>query len=168
MILSFLLALFAMLFFSTFIPSIYLCWFAPFLALTFQRKTLHTSLWLAFMSGIFLDLFTTETRFGFYVLISIFCTLICHRFRHFFFAERLLSLPLYSGLISLLFSLLNIIFHPSFFSIKTFFGSILLSPISNIIYSLVWFTLPLHLYYFKSRYESSHVLQSTSLKLRKK
>lgn len=148
--LAFVLSLFALVFFTAFTPSFRLCWFAPFLALVFQKKSLQTSLWIAALSGLILDVFASETRFGFFTLISGFSTICCHRFRRFFFEERLLSIPLYAGSISIVFSLLHLILHPSLLSIKTLLGSVLLFPILDASYTLVLFTLPVYLcrYFF--------------------
>lgn len=145
--LAFFLAFFAFLFWTLFFPNLRLFCFAPFLALTFQRKSLQTSLWIAAFCGLFLDLLGSATHFGFFSLVTALCTLFCYRFRHAFFEDRLFSVPLYTALISSVFSLLHLFLFPSLLSIKGILGSVLILPVLDALYAFLWFTCPMVLYH---------------------
>lgn len=148
---SFFLALAAFLFSTAFFPSIRLIHFAPFLALTFQRKSLLPSLWMATGCGLLMDLFASNLRFGFFSFLAALTTFFCHRFRRFFFEEKKRSLPLFTALISSVFSFLHLLFVPSLFTGKTLLGSCIVFPILDALYAFFWFCAPLLFYDFFTR-----------------
>lgn len=143
---AFFFAFFASIFSTIFFPSFRFFYFAPFLAIVFQKKSLQKSIWIAGLSGLILDLLGSATPLGAFSLIFVLCTLVCYRFKHVFFEERLLSLPLFTSLISSTFSLFHIFLFPSMFSIKALLYTVFMLPIFDGIYAFFWFTCPFTLF----------------------
>ena len=62
-----------------------------------MRTSLLTSLWLAFLSGLIIDLLSAELRFGTYALNYSLATLILYNQKRHFFEDKPLSpLPLFT------------------------------------------------------------------------
>ncbi|NGX37574.1 MAG: hypothetical protein K1000chlam2_00730 [Chlamydiae bacterium] len=147
MIFPFLLALFALLFSTSIFPFLRLLVFTPFFAIAFQKKTFLQSLWIAALCGLLVDLMSSNTRFGLYSLSHVICAGATYRFRRHFFEESILSIPLYTGLISFTLSLIQtLLIYPSLF-FSLFFTSCLLMPLADVAYAFFWFTCPLMVYH---------------------
>lgn len=107
---AFFLALGVALFGSVFWPGLRLFAFAPFLALVFMRSSFLTALWIALATGLIIDLLSSQMRFGSYSLIyTLAAVLTYHQKRH-FFADKPLALSLYTAVISLVASSLELTF----------------------------------------------------------
>lgn len=112
--------------------SLRLFYFAPFLTIVLQRSSLPNSLiWAAICGGI-IDLLGSPFPLGVSTLLTLFCTLICFRFRKWFFEENIFSIPLYTILFSSLFCLLQLSGLPF---------SLLMSLLDGL-YAFFWFTCP--------------------------
>jgi rod shape-determining protein MreD len=148
MFLPFLLALSAAIFGSIFLPSFHMMAFAPFLALAYMRKSLLSSLWLALFSGIFIDLTTSEMRFGMHALCYLLVTFLLYKQKRHFFDDQPIALSIYTALISALASLILLIFRRIPFTPSFFFTDLFLMPALDAIYAFFWFTCPLRLYHY--------------------
>jgi len=149
--LAFFLALCALFFNSLIFPGIRLIAFAPFLALVFQKKDFLPSLWIALGCGLFIDLCTTDVRFGLFSLGYLLTACLCHKQRNLFYEERIFSLSFYTILISACFSIIQFSLMTSFnrklyFNAVTAFNNFLLMPLLDGISAFFWFTCPLLLY----------------------
>lgn len=137
----FLLALIALLLAPNVFPSVRLLTFSPFFALVFLRKNFLTSLWIACLCGLILDLFTVDIRFGVFALCSAATAAVTFKFKSYFYEDNLFSIPLYTALISAVFSAIQFILlqHPVSFNL-------LLMPILDACYGFIWFTVPRMVY----------------------
>jgi hypothetical protein len=137
----FLLALIALLLAPNVFPSIRLLTFSPFFALVFLRKNFLTSLWIACLSGLILDLFTVDIRFGVFALCSAATAAVTYKFKSYFYEDNFFSIPLFTALISTVFSIIQFVLlqHPVSFNL-------LLMPLLDAIYGFVWFTAPRMVY----------------------
>ncbi|MGE5196438.1 MAG: rod shape-determining protein MreD [Anaerolineae bacterium] len=157
--LPFLLALFATLFGHIFFQ-MHLMTFVPFLALTIIRKSLLFSLWIAFLSGLVLDLLGSELRLGFFALNYSLTTLLTYRQKKHFFEDKAFSLVLFSLILSCTSTAIQAILFNIFgakvldakvlFSWKFILTELVLMSFLDALYALLWFTLPMRCYvYFK-------------------
>lgn len=148
MSLPFLLALSATIFGSIFLPSFHMMTFAPFLALAYMRKNFLSALWLAFFSGILMDLTSSEMRFGMHALSYVLVTLFLYKQKHHFFDDQPLALSIYTALISSFTSLILLIFRRLAFTPSFLFTDLFFMPILDAVYAFFWFTCPLQLYHY--------------------
>lgn len=87
-------SLLATLIIPIFTPSLRLFFFAPFLVIFVYKNKLSSSLWMAFFSGLFLDLLTTGNRLGLLTLNITLATLLLCQLKPYFFEDRLSTIPL--------------------------------------------------------------------------
>ncbi len=148
---SFLLALFAALFFSVFFPSLHLSFFVPFLALTYHAATFSKALWISVICGLILDLISSEFRFGLHTLTFVITTLLLYSQKKHFFEDKPLAFSLFSSAIAAVSIFLQFILVHLFdrgipFSVlSTFLDGIVMSAIDGV-YAFLWFTCPLRVY----------------------
>lgn len=144
----FALALFALSFGTLFFPSIRFIVFAPFFAIVFQRKNMGSSLWIATLCGLCVDLLSSDLRFGAFAVCSLVAAAITHNLRNYFFEEKLLSIPLYTALISIVFSAAQFFFirHLITINLQWTLSTFLVMPMIDALYGFVWFTCPKLLY----------------------
>ncbi len=138
---SFFLALFGLLFGTVFFPSIRFFSFSPFLALFFQKKDFHKSLWAGAFTGLILDLTSSHIRFGLFTLCGLFTAFISHRGRKWFSEYSLFTIPFYTVVISIIFTLIQGILISHYFHPVS-----LITPLIDGLYGFIWFTCPLYLY----------------------
>jgi hypothetical protein len=128
-------------------PEFPLMAFSPFLALVCLRAPLLKSLWLAVISGLFLDLLSSGERLGFYLLPYLLTLLLLHRYRKHFFEDRMVSFSLYCASISsvttLWMALFSLVSGPRFTWTWEFFAvDLLLLPCFDGVIGFVLFVLP--------------------------
>ncbi len=145
--LAFLLALTALLFQGLYLPHISILAFAPFLALISLSLPLSTTLWLSFLSGVLIDLFS-EDPMGLHALNYVLTTALLYRLRSLFSAERPFHLSLFTALISLFSTLFQLILLFLFdrrvpFNGKWIFADLFAMPLVDALYAFVWFAVPL-------------------------
>ena len=149
---AFLIALASLLFF----PSTHLVFLAPFLIISLYKYPLISALWRALGCGLLFDLLSSTPLFGQTALIYSLATLFLFPQRLNFFEDKLSTLPLMTGLFSLLTTLLNgfllfFIGRPLNLHwpmvITDFIG---MSMIDGV-YGLLLFTLPFQIYTFFSK-----------------
>lgn len=144
----FALALLALLFGANAFPSIRLLTFAPFFAIVFQRKNFLTSLWIACLCGLLIDLFTIDIRFGVFALCSAVTAGLTFKLKDHFYEENLFSVPLYTAVISAVFSAVQflLIRHLVTFNLQLIVSSLIVMPLVDALYGFVWFSCPRMLY----------------------
>jgi hypothetical protein len=142
---SFGLAFFASLFFSAIFSPLHFIFYAPFLILALSRLSLLTCLWLALLSGLLFDIFSTS----FFALSSInylFATLCFYPGKK-LFNEKPISLSIASMLFSLYFALLQFFLFLLFKKTSAFLPSLIAifftTPLINALYALFWFVIPM-------------------------
>src|ERR1700722_15018287 len=154
--LPFILSLTVALFGSAIFPSIRLFAFAPFLALVFMRFSLLNALWFALAIGFLVDLLSTEMRFGAFSLIYCLTTVLTYHQKRHFFDDKPLALSLYTGLISIVASSLELLFLYALdahmplnwlvVSVDVFGMSVL-----DALYAFICFTCPIKIYQYLQR-----------------
>lgn len=140
-----------------------LCFYASFLAAYSMEKPLSQSLWAAFGTGLFFDLFATSLPFGSFAAIYTLTMLILHSQKGHFYSDSLLSFALLSTFFSLSISTMHLItlqaLTPGYtLGIKGFLSSLLFMPFVDGLLAIIWFALPLKGYrYLRKRYARSWV-----------
>lgn len=152
LIIPFCLALFAALFATVFFPHSRILSFAPFLAIVYMRKNFATSLWIAALCGLILDLLSSQLRFGLYSLNFCLTTLLVYHQKRHFFDDKPLALSLFTALISCISSavllFLVCIFDKTFpFNWTLIVSDLIGMSIIDAIYAFFWFTCLIKLYY---------------------
>lgn len=147
-LIPFLLSLFAAIFGSVFFPKIHLIAFAPFLAIVFTRKNFVTSLWLACLCGLIIDLLSSQFRFGMHGLNYCLTTILIYHQRKHFFEEKTLALCLFTALVSAVSTTLQFFLLSAFdagfnFSWSLIVTDFILMSILDGIYAFLWFVMPL-------------------------
>ncbi len=139
------------LFATAFIPHIKLLPFAPFLAILYNRKSFQSSLWLASLCGLILDLLSSEFRLGIHALnFGLTSFFLYHQKRH-FFEDKPLALSLFTLLISVVTTvaqllLISIFDRPLPLSFRLLATDLMLMPVADAIYAFLWFSCPMLLY----------------------
>lgn len=128
-------------------PSIHLLYFVPFIVLTFYRTPFNQALWWSFGCGLFLDLYSSQTRLGTYALNYCLSTLCLYRYNSHFFEDRLSTLPamtfFYSCVSQFIQSvLLFAIDFPFHFSWNWVQTDLLMIPLQTSLYGVLAFHLP--------------------------
>lgn len=166
----FFIALLCTLFSTAVYPYIHLIPFTAFLALLYVRTSLIVSLWIALGCGLLLDLINSDLRFGFYALNTCLVTLLLHRQKKHFFAEKPHSICVLTGLISASMTVLQWIFYCAAhlecnLSWKLLFIDFLLLPICDGMAVFLWIYLPIILFiYSKKMHWKAMIRRSSSYK----
>ncbi len=153
---SFLLATFSSVFFTALFPQTHLFYYAPFLAILFIDSSLIISLWISCLCGFIIDALST-TPMGMHTLGY---TLLCFslfRLKR-FFNDKPMNIPIFTIVLSMGFSIIEIIIL-SIFQKNLSPGSswiisdLLVMPIFDGIYSIILFVVPMKLIYlFKNQF----------------
>lgn len=152
----FLLALSVAILGTVFFPTIRLFAFAPFLALVFIRADFVTALWVAAITGLLIDLLSSQMRFGAYSFCySLTAALVYHQKRH-FFVDKPLALSLYTALIASLCSSLELLFLYALdacppVNVRLFLIDILGMSLLDGVYAFLCFTCPMKIYPYLKR-----------------
>lgn len=129
-------------------PSVKLFYFIPFLIRCYYRKSLNACLFIALITGLFIDLFSAHSRFGMYSANYVVTTYLLYQQKRNFFEDSYSTLPVMTFLFSLLSTLVQLILmllldnsmiRLSFFFLVTDF--LLMSFLDAVFAGLV-FTLP--------------------------
>ena len=151
MLFPYLLSILGLVFNNVFFPQVHLFVFAPFLALLVIRKNRLSALWIAALSGLTLDLLSSNIRFGLYALSFLITILVIYKLKNLFFEEKAHALAVFSALVAFVFtliesSLLSFFGHPPPFTLMSLSIDLVLLPILDGIFSFFWFSFPLKLY----------------------
>jgi rod shape-determining protein MreD len=147
----FALASFFALFGTAFLPHVKILAFAPFLALLYNKRTFQSSLWLASLCGLAVDLLSSEFRLGLYALNYCLATLLLYRQKRHFFEDKPLALCLFTLLISVVSTVLQLLLISIFdkalpLSGKMLVTDLLIMPLLDTAYAFLWFSCPMMLY----------------------
>jgi rod shape-determining protein MreD len=151
LIFPFSIACFFALFESALFSSVKLFAFSPFLAFLYNRSNFQTSLWIASLCGLLIDLFSSEFRFGTHALGLCLTTLLLYRQKKHFFEDKPIALCLFALLIAATSSLLQLLLISIFdralpFSMGLLATDLVLMPLVDASYAFVCFCCPMLLY----------------------
>lgn len=149
LILAFLLALTALILQGLLIPHIALLAFAPLIALVTLRSPLPRALWLSALAGVLMDLLSDDPM-GLHALNYVCISALLFRVRQHFSHDQPFHLSLFSGLVSLLSTSLQLILLFLFdkkipFGGRWIFADLIGMPAIDALYAFVWFAAPLAL-----------------------
>lgn len=138
---------FAAVFFPKIFPSLGLVFFAPFLAIACIRLPFIPSLSLALFSGLAMDCMSSSFPFGIQIFINCFIVLLLHRFKYHFFEEKMISIAVYTAIFSFFYTisslfLFSLFEHPVPFSWRGIISDLIIMPLIDGIYGIIWFSLP--------------------------
>lgn len=158
--LPFLLAVLAFIFERQALP--FISFFIPFLAVILIRKSETFSLFSALGIGLYLDFLSFDVPFGFVCFTYFFAALFLLPLRRLFLEEGSFSLAAISYLLSFFIKVLSVfllkIMKPvTLFSFSSLAKELLLIPLFDALYALIWFTTPLAIYYILKR-KARHLL----------
>lgn len=163
MLVNFLISFLSILLFPLFLPKVHLIFFAPFLVLSYYKKSLYGSFWMSLLAGCALDIFSASNPFGISSLNYVLTTRCLYNQKRNFFEEKLTTLPLMTFLFSLLSTAIGatllFFFARSIpFSIKSLLTDCLLMPVCDALYAFALFSLPFQILKklkFKNSYEDA-------------
>ena len=115
-------------------PHIHLLYFAPFLVLTFYKKSRFAVLWRAIGCGLILDLFSSTPQLGLTALNYCLVCWVLYGQRHNFFEDKPFTLPLMTFFFSILSTLIGaltalFLSHPLHLSFRWFLTDFLCMPL---------------------------------------
>jgi len=145
------LACFFAIFGTALVQEVKLLVFSPFLALLYHRLNLQTSLWIASMCGLAVDLLSSEFRLGVHALTYCLATLFLYKQKRHFFEDKPLSLSLFTLLISVISTILQLLLISIFDRALPLSGKLLITdlvilPSFDAAYAFVCFSCPMMLY----------------------
>jgi rod shape-determining protein MreD len=145
------LACFFALFGTALTQEIKLLAFSPFLALLYNRFPLLTSLWIASLCGLIVDLLSSEFRLGLHALNYCLTTLLLYRQKRHFVEDKPLALSLFTFLISIASTVVQLLLVSIFDRALPLSGKMLLTdlaimPLCDALYAFLWFSCPIMLY----------------------
>jgi rod shape-determining protein MreD len=149
--LPFALASFFAIFGTTLFTGVKLLAFSPFLALLYHRTRFQTSLWIASLCGLIVDLLSSEFLLGMHALNYCITTFILYKQKRHFFEEKPLALSLFTLIISIVSTILQLLLiaifdRPLAISLKLVLTDLIVMPALDAIYAFVWFSCTLTLY----------------------
>lgn len=151
LIFAFILASIALFVQGILVPRLAILAFAPYLSLlTLRNLALPRALWLSAFAGCLVDLFSDHPM-GLHALNYTLCTMFLFRFRKHFSHNDPLHLSLFTGIISLVSTILQLSLLFLFdrrvpFDGKWIFTDIIGMPVIDAVYAFVWFAAPLALF----------------------
>lgn len=131
-------------------PSIHLLYFAPYLILTYYKKNRFTALWHALGCGLIIDLLSSSTFFGMTGVNYCLIAMILYGQTRNFFEDKIFTLFLMTTLFALGSTLIAFILalflgHKISFSWAWAFTELIVMPLCDGAYALLFFSLPFHL-----------------------
>ncbi len=149
-LLAFLFALVPTLLSPVLTPWLRINYFAPFLTLMFYKRPLQSCLWYAFGCGFILDLLTARLRLGLYIVNYCLTIGLLYGQKRHFFEDKLSTLPIMTALFSILSTVIQIVLlkiagttlELSWAWLGT---DLVLFPLADAAYALVWFAIPAYL-----------------------
>ena len=153
----FIVAFFFLLLGTALFPHFRVWPFAPFLAILFYRVSFSKALWLSFLCGLAMDLFSSQFKFGLLTLTHTAIALLLFGQKKHFFEEKATAVSLYSVLISGFLSLFLLIFSSLSekqiaISLPILFSNLIIMPFLDGLYTFICFSLPTSLYFTFKRY----------------
>lgn len=127
---------------TLFFPFLKIYAFAPFLIITYYKKPLITSLWIALFCGLFLDILSPNSRLGINLVSFTLATTLLHGQQKNFFADTISTLPLMTFFFSVLTTLFSAILYSIPLHIQWIFTDLLFFPFIDALYAFAVFILP--------------------------
>jgi rod shape-determining protein MreD len=147
---AFLLASVALVLQGAVLPRLGLLAFAPFLALAIMRSKRPRALWLCLAAGAVIDLLCDDPM-GLHALNYTLIAALLFPFKKHFSYDQPLHLSVFTGLISVLSTLLQLVLLFLFdrrvpFGGRWIFADLVGMPVIDALYAFVWFAAPLALF----------------------
>ena len=145
----FMLALVATVFLNVFFPRVHLQTFTPFLPFLYARCSRTSSLWIAALCGLILDLLGSH-RLGAHMLAFSAATLILYGQKRHFYEEKPLALCLFTWLLSVILTILLFFF--TFLSaspamrLEWLLIDFIMMPSFDALYAFIYFSCPMIMY----------------------
>lgn len=154
--LFFAIALLSFVFLPTFFPTISLFYFVPFIILSYYQFSYIGSLWISLACGTIIDCFSVHAFFGLNAFVYCLTTSLLYHQRSIFFADRLSTLPVMTGLFSFTATLIfmlsaSILERKQIFSMTLFITDLVIMPFFDSVYVLIFFVLPFKLLHTRQR-----------------
>lgn len=132
------------------IPQAPLTFFAPFLALMCYKRPLNHCLWYALICGLILDLLSARMRLGVHAVNYCVVTWLLNHLKSRFFEDKIFTLPVMTFWFAILSTLLLVLElkglgQDLILSWQWVATDLLLFPLADALYALVWFALPAYL-----------------------
>lgn len=134
------------------LPTLHLLYFPPFLIRALYALPLHRALWMATLSGLFVDLLSPNEKLGMNATSYLLALLLLTRLKRHFFEDSLSTMPILifffsiaQGIIYLLLTVM--IEKPIPLSPEFILGDFLLMPLLDALFGILLYTLPY--YYFR-------------------
>ncbi len=158
LLITFFLTTLTLLLQNVFFPKICLLAYAPWIALSILRCELPKALWLACLSGVFVDCLSEDPS-GIHALNYTTITMFLFRFKQWLVVDHPLHLSLFTVVISFMSTLLQLFLLFLFdrrvpFTGQWAFGDLSLMPLADGLYALAWISAPLFVYKKTYRYVS--------------
>ena len=149
-IVAFLLATAALFMQTILFPDFVILAFAPWIALVVLTCSLPKCLSLAMLAGSFLDILSDDPM-GVHALNYTLIACFAYRYRRYFSYDQPLHLSLFTLLLSFGSTLLQLFLLFLFdrripFTGEWIFGDLIIMPLADAIYALLWFAYPLRLF----------------------
>ena len=150
LIVSFFLATAAVILQGVLLPRLSILAFAPWIALVSLRCSHSRALWLSASAGAIIDLLSDDPM-GLHALNYTLTAVLLYRFRKHFLHDQPLHLSIFTALISLISTLLQLVLLFLFdqripFGGKWVFADLIGMPMIDALYAFVWFAAPLALF----------------------
>lgn len=147
---AFALGFIALIFQGILVPHLSILAFAPFIGLATLRCNLIRALWCSAAAGCVVDLFSDDPM-GLHALNYVVMASLLFRIRKHFSYDQPLHLSLFTGLISIGSTLLQLLLLFLFdrrvpFGGKWVFADLVGMPVIDALYAFVWFTAPMSLF----------------------
>ena len=131
-------------------PKVKLTYIAPLLTLTALTAATPKVYRYALLGGALLDLLSSDSHFGFFILSCLFATWVVHSQRHNFFADKLWGLTIYTVLFSIAKIVFEIVILAIFASLPPFdwkgiCSECIIMSVVDGFYALIFFTGPIAL-----------------------
>lgn len=138
------------------VTSLKLAYFVPYIIFVIYRRDLLLTLLLACLSGLILDLFSAQTRFGLNALEYTLVSYFMYQFKNYFFEDSLSTTPLMTLFFVWTLALLQLLigyllgFSP-LLSIEWFKIEMIKMPVINALYAFIFFLIPTLLFPRKTK-----------------
>lgn len=140
---------------SSVVPQARILGFVAFLTLSLSRLELAYVLWIAALTGLYIDANSPSTQMGFVALNYVLTSLIVFRYRRHFNEDNFYIFTLYSTLFSFVSTILHFILHALIdlhvkLHLFTVITDLILMPIFDGVYALVFVLAPIALFRYLS------------------
>ena len=172
LLIPFLLCYFGELYLPIIIPNVRFIPYAPLITIIISRFNRAEAIWLAALVGLMIDLYSKGAMLGVFSLNYCISTIIIYRYRKFFSEEKIHIYALYTTLFSVIstaihFFLFALVETPLKLTFFTIFTDLILMPIFDGVYALVFILTPVTTIKYLSRPSYTRYYKSIYLKVMK-